>query len=90
MGRYGSGVAELIAAVLLLTPRVAWAGALLALGVMAGAILAHLTVLGVVVKDDGGLLFALALVVVAGSLVTLWLHRGDFPGFSRRFQARHP
>ena len=31
-GRYGSGVAELIAVVLLLTPRFAWAGAVLALG----------------------------------------------------------
>lgn len=88
-GRYGSGIAELIAAVLLLTPRLAWAGALLALGVMAGAILAHLTVLGVEVKGDGGLLFALALVVAAGSLVTLCLHRSDFSDFSRRFQARH-
>lgn len=88
-GRFGSGVAELLAAGLLLTPRLAWAGAVLALGVMAGAILAHLTVLGVVVKDDGGLLFTLALVVVAGSLVTLWLHRRDFSDFSRRLEARH-
>src|SRR2546428_2731414 len=58
-GRYGSGMAELIAAVLLLTPRLAWAGALLALGVISGALAGHLTVLGIVVKDDRGLLFGL-------------------------------
>src|ERR1700722_9007274 len=53
-GRYGSGVAELIASILLLTPRFAWAGALLGLGVISGAIVCHLTVLGIVVQNDGG------------------------------------
>src|SRR5271155_1971288 len=62
-GRYGSGVAELIASVLLLTPRFVWAGALLALTVIIGALISHLTVLGIVVKDDGGLLFGLAVAV---------------------------
>src|SRR6266446_3484466 len=62
-GRYGSGAAELIAAILLLTPRFAWAGALLSLGVMTGALISHLTVLGVVVKGDRGLLFGLAVTV---------------------------
>src|SRR5215813_9085294 len=37
-GRIGSGVAELTAAALLLTPRFVWIGALLAIAVMAGAI----------------------------------------------------
>src|SRR6266481_8521806 len=46
-GRIGSGVVELIAAVFLLTPRFVWAGAILALGVMAGAIVSHLTLLGI-------------------------------------------
>src|SRR4051812_33724574 len=59
-GRISSGVIELIASVLLLIPRTAWAGALLALGTMAGAILTHLTILGISVMNDGGLLFALA------------------------------
>jgi putative oxidoreductase len=88
-GRYGSGVAEMVAALLLLTPRLAWAGALLAVGVMAGALAAHLTVLGVVVKGDGGLLFALALVVFVCSLVTALLHRGEIPVVCRWFQPRH-
>src|SRR5437867_10439565 len=62
-GRIGSGVVELIAAILFLLTRTAWLGAGIAIGVMAGAIVSHLTVLGVVVMNDGGLLFALALTV---------------------------
>ena len=60
-GRIGSGIAELIAAILILVPATTWLGAGLALAVMAGAIFSHLTVLGIVVMDDGGLLFGLAL-----------------------------
>src|SRR3954467_3466952 len=56
-GRIGSGVVELIAAVLLLVPRFTWLGAVIAMGVIGGAIMSHLTVLGIVVMDDGGLLF---------------------------------
>ena len=82
-GRYGSGVAELIAAVLLLTPRLAWAGALLALGVITGAIVSHLTVLGIVVQNDGGLLFGLAVTVFVASAVTAFLHRRQIPFVSR-------
>jgi hypothetical protein len=82
-GRYGSGVAELIAAVLMLTPRLAWAGALLAAGVMAGALASHLTVLGIVVKDDGGLLFALAVITAVCAAVTLWLHWQQIPFIQR-------
>lgn len=83
-GRIGSGVVELIAAVLLLTPRFTWAGALLALGVMAGAILSHLTVLGIEVQNDGGLLFILALVVFAASLTLLYLERAKLPVIGER------
>jgi uncharacterized membrane protein YphA (DoxX/SURF4 family) len=78
-GRYASGVAELFAAALLLFPRIAWAGALLAGGVMVGAIGSHLTRLGIVVQNDGGLLFALALIVFVCALVTLVLHRRQIP-----------
>lgn len=78
-GRYGSGVAELIAAILLLTPRFAWAGALLALGVISGALVSHLTVLGIVVQNDGGLLFGLAVTVFVASSVTAFLHRRQIP-----------
>jgi uncharacterized membrane protein YphA (DoxX/SURF4 family) len=78
-GRYGSGVVELIASLLLFVPRWAAVGALLALGTMSGAIFFHLTKLGIVVQNDGGLLFGLALVVWACSAFVLWLHRRDLP-----------
>lgn len=51
-GRYSSVVVELIASGLLLTPRLTWFGALLALGFMSGAIMSHLTVLGIAVQSD--------------------------------------
>src|SRR4051812_15358171 len=59
-GRIGSGIVELIAASMLLIPALAPYGAVLTMGVMAGAIVSHLTVLGIDVKGDGGLLFGLA------------------------------
>ena len=85
-GRYGSGVVELIAAILLLSRCHCWLGALLALGVMGGAIMSHLTTLGIVVQDDGGFLFALALVVSVTCAVTLFLHRNQIPFLPARFK----
>lgn len=78
-GRIGSGVVELIAVILLLIPGTTWLGALLALGTITGAIMSHLTMLGIVVKDDGGLLFILAITVFVLSAVTLLIHRRDIP-----------
>ena len=78
-GRIGSGVVELIAAILLLVPATIMIGAVLSLGVMVGAIMSHLTVLGIEVQGDGGLLFALALTVFIGSAVVLALRRRDIP-----------
>src|SRR5438552_368446 len=83
-GRIASGVLELIAAILIMTPRFTWLGSLLAMGVMAGAILSHLTLLGIEVQGDKGLLFALALIVFVCSTVNLLLHRGEIPVIGRR------
>ena len=79
VGRIGSGIAELIASILLFIPSMTVYGAILALGVISGAILAHLTKLGIVVLGDGGLLFGLALVVFFGSLGILFIHRKGIP-----------
>jgi putative oxidoreductase len=78
-GRIGSGVAELIAAILILIPATTWLGAGLALAVMLGAIFSHLTVLGIVVMNDGGLLFCLSLIVAGCSTVLLFLQRRRVP-----------
>lgn len=74
-GRLGSGVAELIAAVLLLLPRTAGIGAVLSMGIISGALLSHLTLLGIEVQGDGGLLFGLAVAVFVGSAIIAWAHR---------------
>jgi putative oxidoreductase len=82
-GRIGSGVLELVAAILLLIPALSPYGAVLTMGMMAGAILSHLTVLGLEVKGDGGLLFGLALTAFLGSLAVLLLRRAQIPVLSR-------
>lgn len=74
-GRIGVGVLELIASALILINATAWLGAGLALGLMAGAIMMHLTMLGIVVKDDGGQLFIYALVVAVCSAFVLFKNK---------------
>lgn len=81
-GRYASGIAELVAAALLLVPGCAAYGALLSLGVISGALVSHLTVLGIEVRGDGGLLFALAVIVFVCSLAILALRWRELPGTS--------
>lgn len=78
-GRIGSGVVELVAAVLLLVPATSALGAGLALAVIAGAIMSHLTILGIEVQGDGGLLFVLALVVFGASAGVLLIRRSELP-----------
>lgn len=85
IGRIGSGVVELIAVILLLIPSTAWLGALLSLGTITGALFSHLTKLGIVVKDDGGLLFGLACVVFVASLGILYIHRAQLPLIGEKF-----
>jgi hypothetical protein len=84
-GRLATGVLELLAAALLLwprrpatgwyAPRAAVLGAALALGLMTGALAAHLLVLGIESQGDGGQLFAYALTVAGASLLVLFFHR---------------
>lgn len=85
-GRYVTGTVELIAAILLLSRCHAWLGALLALGVISGAIVSHLTVLGIEVQGDHGLLFALAITVFLTSAIVAYLHRGQIPFLPQRFK----
>lgn len=87
-GRIGCGVVELIAVILLLHPRTAAIGAATALGVITGAIGSHLTTLGIVVKDDGGLLFGLAVAVFVGSVAILVIRRGQIPVIGPRLAGR--
>ena len=83
-GRIGSGVIEVIAVILLLIPSTVTIGAILSFGTASGAIASHVTKLGIAVinsdgSSDGGLLFTLALIVFAGSVIILFLHRAEIP-----------
>jgi uncharacterized membrane protein YphA (DoxX/SURF4 family) len=73
-GRIATGVAELIASVLLLIPSTILLGAFMAIGIMLGAIVTHLFVLGIQVQGDGGQLFVYALIVLIASVVLAVLH----------------
>ena len=84
-GRIGSGILELVAVILLLIPSTVTVGAILSLGAGSGAILSHLTKLGIVVKDDGGLLFVLAITVVVSSAIVLLIRRRQIPIIGSRF-----
>ncbi|MEZ5307443.1 MAG: hypothetical protein R2684_09890 [Pyrinomonadaceae bacterium] len=76
--RVGTGVMELITSILLLIPKSRPFGALVSLGVISGAILSHLFVLGIVVEDDGGALFLMACIIFTCSPGLLFLHRNSF------------
>jgi len=78
-GRIGSGLVELMAAILLFVPGFTWLGAGLALGVIGGAIMSHLTLLGIEVQGDGGLLFGLAVLVAIACSILLWMDRARIP-----------
>lgn len=77
-GRWGSGVAELVTAILLVIPATSAWGAFFALGIMGGAILSHLAILGIVIQDDAGLLFGLACLVAVTSAIVLVIQRDRF------------
>jgi Flp pilus assembly protein protease CpaA len=61
---------------------------LLALGAMGSAIASHLTVLGIAIQGDRGLLFAMACTAFTGALVTLWIHQQSIPNITRLDDAR--
>lgn len=86
-GRIGSGIFELVASLLLLIPGTITLGAAMAMAATGGAILFHLTILGIALTavGDHGELFALAIVVVLCSAGILLLHRKEVPYIGRSF-----
>ncbi|NNF22041.1 MAG: DoxX family protein [Saprospiraceae bacterium] len=79
VGRIFIGVAELVAALLILIPRTIWLGASLTAGILAGAIIMHLTLIGIEVQGDKGTLFYMAVLTFILSLVILWNERKKIP-----------
>lgn len=79
---YVIGSAELVAALMLLAglflgrALLSGLGSLMALGIISGAIFFHLfTPLGIVVLDDGGTLFGMAVGIWLSSLALIFMHK---------------
>ena len=83
-GRIGIGVLELIASILILIPSTTIYGAILAIGLMSGAIFSHVTQLGIVVLNDGGQLFIYALLVLISSSVLAIFYRNQVLNLLRK------
>lgn len=79
-GRIGIGVMELIASILILVPATTLFGAMLGVGLMAGAIFFHITKLGISVQNDGGQLFIYALIVMLTSVAIIIFKRDELNG----------
>jgi ABC-type Fe3+-siderophore transport system permease subunit len=87
-GRIGSGIFELITSILILLPKTRVHGSVLGIGVISGAILSHLFVLGIEVQNDGGTLFLLALAVFFCCLYILIVERDIVMGLVKQFLLR--
>ena len=85
-GRIGTGILELITGILLLIPATVFIGALMGIGIMSGAILSHLTVLGIVSQGDGGLLFVLAVTVWIFCILIALLYKQQGIEWYQKFQ----
>jgi hypothetical protein len=90
-GRIAAGVLELVAAALLLAPSTVVYGALLSCAVMSGAIVGHLTQLGITLPavGDNGELFGLAVIVFVCSSALAWLRRDELLARGRSSAPAH-
>ena len=77
--RIGTGIIELIASILLFVPKTIWLGALLTIGVMSGAVMGHVTKLGISHNNDGGLLFTSAIFIFLVGILHLFKERKNIP-----------
>ncbi|WP_341214811.1 DoxX family protein [uncultured Wocania sp.] len=79
LGRIAIGILELIAGILILIPKTVWIGAILTIGIIGGAIMMHLTKLGIEVNNDGGILFFTAIITFILASIILYLYQKDIP-----------
>lgn len=73
--RIGTGVLELVTAIFILVPSWAWAGGVLGVGLMSGAILSHLLLIGISINEDGGQLLFTAIAVMICCIKILYDER---------------
>lgn len=82
--RIGTGILELIASVLLFIPKKTWLGALLTVGLMSGAIMSHLTKIGIEHNNDGGTLFTMAIITFICGGILLFLNKKQLPFINQK------
>lgn len=88
-GRYLTGAIEVLVFLLVLIPATTIYGVLLSLVTIFGALMTHFFIIGIVVKNasgtinDGGEIFITALIILALSLINLYVHRSAVPGFNK-------
>ncbi|KJD34575.1 DoxX family protein [Tamlana nanhaiensis] len=74
-GRIGIGIIELISGLLILIPKTVKIGAIVTFLAMLGAVCTHLTILGIEIKNDGGILFVTAVITLILSLIILLISK---------------
>lgn len=77
--RIGTGILELIASILLFIPKSIWLGALMTIGLMTGAVLGHLTKIGITHNNDGGLLFGSAIFILIIGIAVFLKEKKQIP-----------
>lgn len=75
---YIIGAFEILAIILLLVPKTAVYGAILASLIMLGAIVSHFTIVGM--EGDLGTMFMMAIIAFLAAGATIFLRRKDLPG----------
>jgi uncharacterized membrane protein YphA (DoxX/SURF4 family) len=82
-GRIGSGVVELVAAILILIPRYTGYGAIIGLVMMTGALYFHLTKIGIFFGGDA-LLFIYAVVTFVCCALLIFIYKTRLEGQLKR------
>ncbi|WP_335966594.1 DoxX family protein [Galbibacter sp. PAP.153] len=84
VGRIGLGCLELITGILLLYRKTSHIGAIIGVGMMIGAIVSHVAIIGINFNSDGGTLFTLACVTLVCCIVVLLTKDVKLPILGKR------
>ncbi|MDG3583613.1 DoxX family protein [Galbibacter pacificus] len=84
VGRIGLGCLELITGILLLYRKTSHIGAIIGVGMMIGAIVSHVAIIGINFNNDGGTLFTLACVTLVCCIVVLLTKDVKLPILGKR------
>lgn len=78
-GRKLIGVIESLSALMLVTTNLSHFGALLGLGTMLGALIAHVTILGINVNNDGGMMVGFMTLNIISCTIVMYIRRRSYP-----------